>query len=78
MLFFLMKDLLDVEKVHAKQESHTMARFIFMASFAHLGCLTTFVNLIKHVHFLKIANIYYVKVQIMLYIMLYITMYKSE
>ena len=48
-----MKDLLDVEKVYAKQESHTLAHFIFMASFAHLGRLITFVNLIKFVHFLQ-------------------------
>src|SRR4051794_30530273 len=52
-LSFIVKELLDVENVCAKQEGHIPAGFIFMALFVHSGCPTTFVNLVKQMQFLK-------------------------
>src|SRR3954451_17162189 len=46
-LSFIVKDLLDVENVCAKQEGHIPAGFIFMALFVHSGCPTTFVNFLS-------------------------------
>src|SRR4051794_6224770 len=57
-LSFIVKDLLDVENVCAKQEGHIPAGFIFMALIVHSGCLTTFVNLVKQMQFLKNSKNY--------------------